>query len=153
MAFTTYFSFVSLMKMKYCNSSFQYSTLILTLILGSLSVYQILNSSLKILLNGVLILTFLILLDYEALKMDGIYTHHVYGFLLNSNTRHKLASRNLIYFTFNIWENRTEGLPGKYRLPSYLLMMFFALMIHARQAESTARLDFLWKLQATGWVC
>jgi hypothetical protein len=58
--------------------------------------------------------------------------------------------QKLIRFGFIALFLRTEGLEGKYRLPSYLLMMFFALMIHARQTESTARLDFLWKLQATG---
>jgi hypothetical protein len=27
-----------------------------------------------------------------------------------------------------------------------------ALVIHGHQTESTYRLDFLWKLQATGWI-
>lgn len=31
-----------------------------------------------------------------------------------------------------------------------LLGFLFALIIHGRQTEATNRLDFLWKLQATG---
>nr|KAF6493413.1 adenylate cyclase 6 [Rousettus aegyptiacus] len=38
----------------------------------------------------------------------------------------------------------------KYMTPVILLVFALALYLHAQQVESTARLDFLWKLQATG---
>uniref|UniRef100_A0A671EHI6 Adenylate cyclase type 6 n=1 Tax=Rhinolophus ferrumequinum TaxID=59479 RepID=A0A671EHI6_RHIFE len=61
---------------------------------------------------------------------------------------HGLASSNTTY----------DGLdcpaPGrvalKYMTPVILLVFALALYLHAQQVESTARLDFLWKLQATG---
>ncbi|XP_078542039.1 adenylate cyclase type 6 [Lissotriton helveticus] len=38
----------------------------------------------------------------------------------------------------------------KYMTPVILMAFALALYLHAQQVESTARLDFLWKLQATG---
>ena len=38
----------------------------------------------------------------------------------------------------------------KYMTPVILLVFALALYLHAQQVESTARLDFLWKLQVTG---
>lgn len=40
----------------------------------------------------------------------------------------------------------------KYMTPVILLVFALALYLHAQQVESTARLDFLWKLQVTGWA-
>lgn len=37
----------------------------------------------------------------------------------------------------------------KYMTPVILLVFALALYLHAQQVESTARLDFLWKLQVT----
>ncbi|XP_072349714.1 adenylate cyclase type 5-like [Scyliorhinus torazame] len=52
--------------------------------------------------------------------------------------------------------NETLGCPDveskvalKYMTPVILTVFVFALYLHAQQVESTARLDFLWKLQAT----
>lgn len=39
----------------------------------------------------------------------------------------------------------------KYMTPVILLVFALALYLHAQQVESTARLDFLWKLQVT-WM-
>ncbi|XP_018429621.1 PREDICTED: adenylate cyclase type 6-like, partial [Nanorana parkeri] len=41
-------------------------------------------------------------------------------------------------------------IPLKYVTPVILTVFVLALYLHAQQVESTARLDFLWKLQATG---
>lgn len=38
----------------------------------------------------------------------------------------------------------------KYMTPVILLVFALALYLHAQQVESTARLDFLWKLQVIG---
>lgn len=38
----------------------------------------------------------------------------------------------------------------KYMTPVILLVFALALYLHAQQVESTARLDFLWKLQVGG---
>ena len=38
----------------------------------------------------------------------------------------------------------------KYMTPVILLVFALALYLNAQQVESTARLDFLWKLQVTG---
>ncbi|CAM5124096.1 unnamed protein product [Natator depressus] len=55
--------------------------------------------------------------------------------------------------------NETQWGPGclaegkvalKYMTPVILAVFALALYLHAQQVESTARLDFLWKLQATG---
>ncbi|XP_044535570.1 adenylate cyclase type 6 [Gracilinanus agilis] len=43
-----------------------------------------------------------------------------------------------------------EKVALKYMTPVILLVFALALYLHAQQVESTARLDFLWKLQATG---
>lgn len=40
----------------------------------------------------------------------------------------------------------------KYMTPVILLVFALALYLHAQQVESTARLDFLWKLQVTAWT-
>lgn len=40
----------------------------------------------------------------------------------------------------------------KYMTPVILLVFALALYLHAQQVESTARLDFLWKLQVIGWT-
>ncbi len=41
-------------------------------------------------------------------------------------------------------------MPSKYFVIFIVLAFIVALMIHGHQTESTYRLDFLWKLQATG---
>nr|XP_006131277.1 adenylate cyclase type 6 [Pelodiscus sinensis] len=43
-----------------------------------------------------------------------------------------------------------EKVALKYMTPVILAVFALALYLHAQQVESTARLDFLWKLQATG---
>uniref|UniRef100_A0A452J1U1 adenylate cyclase n=1 Tax=Gopherus agassizii TaxID=38772 RepID=A0A452J1U1_9SAUR len=43
-----------------------------------------------------------------------------------------------------------EKVALKYMTPVILTVFALALYLHAQQVESTARLDFLWKLQATG---
>lgn len=40
----------------------------------------------------------------------------------------------------------------KYMTPVIVLVFALALYLHAQQVESTARLDFLWKLQVTAWA-
>ncbi|XP_037702749.1 adenylate cyclase type 6 isoform X5 [Choloepus didactylus] len=61
---------------------------------------------------------------------------------------HGLASSNE---TFNGPDCPAAGRVAlKYMTPVILLMFALALYLHAQQVESTARLDFLWKLQATG---
>lgn len=37
--------------------------------------------------------------------------------------------------------------------PVVITVFVLALYLHAQQVESTARLDFLWKLQVSGGVC
>ncbi|XP_053564033.1 adenylate cyclase type 6 isoform X3 [Bombina bombina] len=44
----------------------------------------------------------------------------------------------------------SSKIPLKYVTPVILTVFVLALYLHAQQVESTARLDFLWKLQATG---
>uniref|UniRef100_A0A8C5W0B7 Adenylate cyclase type 6 n=1 Tax=Microcebus murinus TaxID=30608 RepID=A0A8C5W0B7_MICMU len=61
---------------------------------------------------------------------------------------HGLASSNE---TFNGLDCPAAGRVAlKYMTPVILLVFALALYLHAQQVESTARLDFLWKLQATG---
>ncbi|XP_026961914.1 adenylate cyclase type 6 isoform X4 [Sagmatias obliquidens] len=61
---------------------------------------------------------------------------------------HGLASSNE---TFSALDCSAAGRVAlKYMTPVILLVFALALYLHAQQVESTARLDFLWKLQATG---
>ncbi|XP_066865294.1 adenylate cyclase type 6 isoform X4 [Kogia breviceps] len=61
---------------------------------------------------------------------------------------HGLASSNE---TFSELDCSAAGRVAlKYMTPVILLVFALALYLHAQQVESTARLDFLWKLQATG---
>ncbi|XP_033722730.1 adenylate cyclase type 6 isoform X4 [Tursiops truncatus] len=61
---------------------------------------------------------------------------------------HGLASSNE---TFSVLDCSAAGRVAlKYMTPVILLVFALALYLHAQQVESTARLDFLWKLQATG---
>ncbi|XP_067552459.1 adenylate cyclase type 6 isoform X2 [Pseudorca crassidens] len=61
---------------------------------------------------------------------------------------HGLASSNE---TFSALDCSASGRVAlKYMTPVILLVFALALYLHAQQVESTARLDFLWKLQATG---
>ncbi|XP_061061231.1 adenylate cyclase type 6 isoform X3 [Eubalaena glacialis] len=61
---------------------------------------------------------------------------------------HGLASSNE---TFSGLDCSAAGRVAlKYMTPVILLVFALALYLHAQQVESTARLDFLWKLQATG---
>ncbi|XP_072423128.1 adenylate cyclase type 6-like [Chiloscyllium punctatum] len=46
-------------------------------------------------------------------------------------------------------EEVSSRVPLKYMTPVILIVFVIALYLHAQQVESTARLDFLWKLQAT----
>ena len=39
----------------------------------------------------------------------------------------------------------------RYMVIAIVISFTIALIIHGHQTESTYRLDFLWKLQATGW--
>ncbi|GCC44316.1 hypothetical protein chiPu_0028751, partial [Chiloscyllium punctatum] len=47
-------------------------------------------------------------------------------------------------------EEVSSRVPLKYMTPVILIVFVIALYLHAQQVESTARLDFLWKLQVTG---
>ncbi|XP_022427974.1 adenylate cyclase type 6 isoform X2 [Delphinapterus leucas] len=61
---------------------------------------------------------------------------------------HGLASSNETFSTLDCSAAGRVAL--KYMTPVILLVFALALYLHAQQVESTARLDFLWKLQATG---
>ncbi|XP_019517806.1 PREDICTED: adenylate cyclase type 6 isoform X2 [Hipposideros armiger] len=61
---------------------------------------------------------------------------------------HGLASSNKTFDGLAC--SATERVALKYMTPVILLVFALALYLHAQQVESTARLDFLWKLQATG---
>uniref|UniRef100_A0A8C0XXM5 Adenylate cyclase type 6 n=1 Tax=Cyprinus carpio carpio TaxID=630221 RepID=A0A8C0XXM5_CYPCA len=54
-----------------------------------------------------------------------------------------------LFVTANNSSNTTERMSLKVMTPVILTIFVLALYLHAQQVESTARLDFLWKLQAT----
>ena len=58
----------------------------------------------------------------------------------------------MIFFfsEFSKFDDGGEIVPSKYFVLAIALAFIIALMIHGHQTESTYRLDFLWKLQATG---
>uniref|UniRef100_A0A4W4HTV9 Adenylate cyclase type 6 n=1 Tax=Electrophorus electricus TaxID=8005 RepID=A0A4W4HTV9_ELEEL len=51
--------------------------------------------------------------------------------------------------TANAFQERVNKVPLKVMTPVIFTVFVLALYLHAQQIESTARLDFLWKLQAT----
>lgn len=55
----------------------------------------------------------------------------------------------LLKFEFSKFDDGGEIVPSKYFVLAIILAFIIALMIHGHQTESTYRLDFLWKLQAT----
>ena len=59
------------------------------------------------------------------------------------------AAYNLFTFSSKISEHH---IATKYLLIAIILVFIVALFIHGHQTEATTRLDFLWKLQATGIV-
>ncbi|XP_055438344.1 adenylate cyclase type 6 isoform X4 [Bubalus kerabau] len=96
---------------------------------------------------GKLAMTFVLGLVYLVLLLLGppatIFDN--YDLLLGV---HGLASSNE---TFDGLDCPAAGRVAlKYMTPVILLVFALALYLHAQQVESTARLDFLWKLQATG---
>ena len=56
----------------------------------------------------------------------------------------------LFFSEFSKFDDGGEIVPSKYFVLAIILAFIIALMIHGHQTESTYRLDFLWKLQATG---
>lgn len=85
------------------------------------------NCGIKIILNGLLIITFLAYFDFELIHISD-------------------ELRRLLFFG-----NRSHiNYPSKCRLPLDLLLFYLTLIVHSRQTECSARLDFLWKVQATG---
>uniref|UniRef100_A0A673JU76 adenylate cyclase n=1 Tax=Sinocyclocheilus rhinocerous TaxID=307959 RepID=A0A673JU76_9TELE len=54
-----------------------------------------------------------------------------------------------LFVTANYSSNTTDRMSLKVMTPVILTVFVLALYLHAQQVESTARLDFLWKLQAT----
>lgn len=46
-----------------------------------------------------------------------------------------------------------DKVPLKIMTPVVITVFVLALYLHAQQVESTARLDFLWKLQVSVCVC
>uniref|UniRef100_A0A3B4D7D1 Adenylate cyclase type 5 n=1 Tax=Pygocentrus nattereri TaxID=42514 RepID=A0A3B4D7D1_PYGNA len=70
------------------------------------------------------------------------------GDLKNSGTHDLLSSRNLISFVLCSCTTDSR-VPLKIMTPVVITVFVLALYLHAQQVESTARLDFLWKLQAT----
>ena len=57
-----------------------------------------------------------------------------------------IFSKNLLFFRNSLY----VYLASKYFVIAIVLAFIVALMIHGYQTESTYRLDFLWKLQASG---
>ncbi|XP_073519900.1 adenylate cyclase type 6 isoform X2 [Phyllobates terribilis] len=64
-----------------------------------------------------------------------------------------LVTANALSFNNTLEEEKClveDKIHLKYVTPVILTVFVLALYLHAQQVESTARLDFLWKLQATG---
>ena len=58
------------------------------------------------------------------------------------------ACNQSLYYLFS--KMSEHHVATKYLLIAIILVFIVALFIHGHQTEATTRLDFLWKLQATG---
>lgn len=85
------------------------------------------NFGVKIILNGLFIGLFLLCFDFELISISD-------------------ELRRILFFGNNAYINY----PSKWRLPLDLLLFYLTLIVHSRQTECSVRLDFLWKVQATG---
>merc|ERR1711974_585205 len=112
-------------------SSFpNYLTYSLILVLISCGVYQMMISVLKMVVLSICGLVYLILVQTAS------------DFLFDKQDV-------LLKLEFSKFDDG-EIVPSKYFVLAIALAFIIALMIHGHQTESTYRLDFLWKLQATG---
>ena len=76
----------------------------------------------------------------------------VYQILISLAKLLILSSVCSLYLLLLAWQ-RGENLWLRYLTVVLLIGFVLALVIHSRQTEATYRLDFLWKLQATGRLC
>uniref|UniRef100_A0A672QMM4 adenylate cyclase n=1 Tax=Sinocyclocheilus grahami TaxID=75366 RepID=A0A672QMM4_SINGR len=107
---------------------FQYFSYSVLLTLLACSVFLQISSIGKLALMLLIQLTFLLLVEWpEVVLFD------------NAD----------LFVTANYSSNTTDRMSLKVMTPVILTVFVLALYLHAQQVESTARLDFLWKLQAT----
>ncbi|XP_076874719.1 LOW QUALITY PROTEIN: adenylate cyclase type 6 [Brachyhypopomus gauderio] len=115
----------------------EYFTYSVLLALLACSVFLHISSFGKLLVMAIVHLTFLLLVEWPLVVLFD-----------NADL---LVTANALS-SFNATEHcqeRVHKVPLKVMTPIILTIFVLALYLHAQQIESTARLDFLWKLQAT----
>lgn len=122
-----------------CNYLFQYFTFCVLLVMIMCAVYQILISLAKLVILSCICTGYLALIAFHVgwvsvlacvlLILQGLWVPHQ---------------------QFCVCRNRSEVLWYRYLTVVVLFSFVVALIIHSQHTEATYRLDFLWKLQATG---
>uniref|UniRef100_A0A8C2HFY5 adenylate cyclase n=1 Tax=Cyprinus carpio TaxID=7962 RepID=A0A8C2HFY5_CYPCA len=107
---------------------FQYFSYSVLLTLLACSVFLQISSIGKLALMLLIQLTFLLLVEWPEVALFD-----------NSD----------LFVTANLTQSLVTKVSLKVMTPVILTIFVLALYLHAQQVESTARLDFLWKLQAT----
>ncbi|XP_069043412.1 adenylate cyclase type 6 isoform X2 [Lepisosteus oculatus] len=121
---------------------FSYSVL-LTLL--ACSVFLQISSIGKLALMLLIQLAYLVIVEWPEVALFDNADLFVTANALHWNDTEQWSSTNE---TDQCWDNMTK-VPLKLMTPVILTVFVLALYLHAQQVESTARLDFLWKLQAT----
>uniref|UniRef100_A0A673N726 adenylate cyclase n=1 Tax=Sinocyclocheilus rhinocerous TaxID=307959 RepID=A0A673N726_9TELE len=87
----------------------------------------------------------------DARSIDQLRKDHVKKFLLTFQTPflEKKVRRQLCKTVQHSDQETVTKVSLRVSIPVILTVFVLALYLHAQQVESTARLDFLWKLQAT----
>ncbi|XP_060678345.1 adenylate cyclase type 5-like, partial [Hemiscyllium ocellatum] len=121
----------------YCSYP-EYFTYSVVLTLLACAVFLQISSSGKLALMLVIEVIYILLIEWPQVNLFDNFD--------------LLVTANTLMSTMNDTVPCVEGssrVPLKYMTPVVLMVFVIALYLHAQQVESTARLDFLWKLQAT----
>ncbi|XP_031421655.1 adenylate cyclase type 6 isoform X2 [Clupea harengus] len=125
----------------------QYFTYTVLLSLLASSVYLHISSIGKLALMLLMQLLFLLLVEWpQGALFDNA------DLLLTANTLSGSLNETLLWTSYNGTESCDKTVTKvslRVITPVILTVFVLALYLHAQQVESTARLDFLWKLQAT----
>lgn len=124
-----------------CNYLFQYFTFCVLLVMIMCAVYQILISLAKLVILSCICTGYLALIVFYV---GWVATLSLVLLVLPGvrDPQQQLC----------VCRNRSEVLWHRYLTVIVLLSFVVALIIHSQHTEATYRLDFLWKLQATGKI-
>ena len=126
----------------------EYFTYSMLLVLISCAVYQMMISALKAVFLALLSAAYLVIVHYQCYNMFDNQ-----DFLLQTHDGYELLKMGGTLLTSCVLIVRNcphDYLETRWMVIAIVISFTIALIIHGHQTEATYRLDFLWKLQATG---